>query len=198
MANDKDEFRIRTPEFRGSFVHLLTPRKRDKDKPAEYTITIVLPKENPFWKRLDLLIEKAARKKFGDYDPDELVTTRKDADKIRDKKDRTKLRYPEWKGCYTIEAKCKEDRPPRPGIVMRDEDGDIVDVTERSDIYSGAYYVATVRVGPWTHVESNRFGVSLFLENVCKMRDGKPFSSRATAAEDFADFVGGSDGGALD
>jgi hypothetical protein len=47
-----------TPEFRGSFVHLLEPHaiKGVEGAKPRYQITIPLPKKNTFWQELNALV----------------------------------------------------------------------------------------------------------------------------------------------
>lgn len=175
--NDRNELKLVTPEFRGSFVTLNRPRAFG-DKEPQFGINIVIPKEHRFWEKLERIKQKAAEKKFGTV-PKKLVSTRKDGDNSD---------YPEWEGCYSIPATSKD----RPGCV----DTELEDIVDRSELYSGAWYRVSVRAYGWHHTETNRKGVSLQLDNVMKVRDDEPFSGRSAAMDDFADHVdgGGDDG----
>ena len=112
--------------------------------------------------------------------PKKLVTTRHDGDAGDLDK------YPEFEGCYTIEAGNEKRRPE---VLIRDSDGSIGEVVNPADIYAGARYVATVRTGGWHYEAKNRKGVSLYLENILKVRDGdKLGGSTPSAMDDFGNY----------
>ena len=182
-TDETDEQRFFTPEFTGSFVNLIEPKKQENDdgspKDPKFCITIVLPHDDAFWNKLDTYVEKAAIKRFGEV-PKKLVTTRHDGD------DSDLDKYPEFEGCYTIEAGNEKRRPE---VLIRDSDGSIGEVVNPNDIYSGARYVATVRAGAWKYDAKNRKGVSLYLENVLKVRDGERLGgSTPSAMDDFGNY----------
>jgi hypothetical protein len=169
-AKARDELKITTPVFRGSFVTLFNPRAMGDDDP-KYSITIVLPKDSPFWDKLDKITDKCAKRKW-DTIPKKLDTTVKDGDESE---------YEEWEGCYAVPARSLD----KPGIV----DADCEPITDRSEVYSGAHYRAVIRVYAWFYPKANKKGVSLQLDNVMKVKDDEPFSGRSSATDDFADFV---------
>lgn len=175
--DDRESLKMMTPEFRGSFVRLVKPRARSEGKEPEYGLTIVLEKDHSFWRELDDAIERAAEIKWGKV-PKGFFHPVKDGDDYDYGFD----------GCLFVEAKSTE----RPGVV----DTELEDVIDASELYSGAWYRATIRPGAWHHPESNRKGVSIYLDNVQKVRDDEPLGgARAKAADDFEDFVGGGDEG---
>lgn len=190
MADDKNATRFRTPEFRGSYVSVMKARQMKNDdgtpKDPEFEITMVLPKENPFWKTLAGKIREASMKKFGKVLPTIKLGKEKypikDADEYLN--DDGELKRPEWAGCYFARMHSKS----RPGVVKRDDDGDLVDVIERDEIYSGAWYVCGANAGGWTH--STGKGVSLYLNNVLKIKDDAAFGGGPSPDDDFSDYVG--------
>ena len=172
--SERDDFKLVTPEFRGSYVHLAQARGVDGGD-EKFGINIVLPKDDEFWDTLDQLVDKCAEEKWGKI-PQNLVSTIKDVDE-------GDTGPAEWEGCLSIPATNKD----RPGIIDRFGD-DILDV--RRECYPGAWYRATVRVGAWFHEKSRRKGVSLYLDNVMKVRDDDAFGGQAAApGEDFADYI---------
>lgn len=180
--------KMKTPEFRGSFVNLFEARAINQGKP-KFGLTMVLPKDHPFWDKLRKAIDEEAVNKFGRI-PKGLKTPIKDGDTYETKDGETRS---EWLGCYFVKIESYD----RPGVV----DSDVDDITDRSEVYSGAYYKATFRPGGWDHPTGGK-GVSLWLDNVMKTRDGETFSGKKSATDDFADHVrdgsdgDGSDGGA--
>ncbi len=179
-----DELRFFTPEFTGSFVYLIDPKKQEHDdgskKDPKFCITIPLDHGDAFWEKLDTYIEKAALKKFNGKVPKKLVTTRHDGD------DMDLDKFPEFEGKFLIEAGNDKRRPE---VLIRDSDGSIGEVVNPADIYAGARYVATVRTGGWYHPPSKKQGVSLYLENVLKVRDGERLGgSTPSAMDDFGNY----------
>ena len=178
-----DEFRIFTPEFTGSFVNVIVPKKQEHDdgtpKDPKFCITIVLPVDDPFWTKLDTYIEKAAIAKFGEV-PKRMVLTRHDEDYNDLEK------YPEFEGMYTIEAGNDKRRPE---VLVRDSDGSIGEVVNPDEIYPGARYVVSVKVKGWEYEAKKRKGVSLYLENVLKVGDGDRLGgSTPSAMDDFGNW----------
>lgn len=169
-----------TPEFRGSFVHLVTPHAikvapGEKQPEPRYSITIPVSKKDPFWKKVEALINETAVAKFGKIPP-KLKSPIKDGDEPdNDGNERV-----EFKGTFTIQATSKN----RPGVV----DQGLNPIMTEDEIYSGAYYRASIRAYAWDHPTGGK-GVSIALDNVMKVRDGEPFSGRSDAKSDFADFA---------
>lgn len=182
---EAESLRLFTPEFVGSFVHLIEPKTRTNEdgspKKPIYCITIVLDHDDPWWDKLNAKIELAAIKKFGER-PKKLVLTTHDGDEMDGD-------YPEFEGKFMIEAGNDKRRP---GVLILDEDGDRHDVVDPEDIYSGATYVATVRPGGWFHKGSKKKGVSLYLDNILKVGDGERLGgSTPDAEDDFGSYVRG-------
>lgn len=164
-----------TPVFRGSFVHLVEPKAPAAGADPVYSIAIVLPKDDPetkkFMKALQDAVNAAAKEKFGQV-PKKLKKPWKDGDEEDDR--------PEWEGAWVVNAKSKS----RPGVVDRA----LQPVMDAEQLYSGAYYRASVSEWCWQHEVGGK-GVSLNLDNVMWVKDGEPFSSRSKAEDDFSDFA---------
>jgi hypothetical protein len=82
-------------------------------------------------------------------------------------------------GCYSVQATSNN----KPGIV----DEVLNPIMNANEIYSGAYYRASIRAYAWEHPTGGK-GVSIALDNVMKVRDGEAFSGRTDASADFAEF----------
>ena len=167
---DREEFKLTTPEFRGSFVNLLKPRSYGDGEP-KYTMTIVLESDDPFWDKLQRKIDEVAKKKFGSI-PSGLL------DPIQSGK---RMKLEEFKGMDF----CRAGSTEKPGVVGMDGST----LIDRGDVYSGAWYRAVIKPYAWEHKATKRKGVSIQLDNVLKVRDDDPFSGRASAAEDFKEYV---------
>ena len=72
----------------------------------------------------------------------------------------------------------------RPGVV----DTDLQPIIDPEELYSGAYYRASINPFAWDHPTGGK-GVSFGLNYVMKVRDGEPFSGRKAAEEDFKAFA---------
>lgn len=167
-----------TPEFRGSFVHILEPHA-PKAAPGEapqkprYQITIPLAKDHKFWEQVQGLVTETATAKWGKIPP-KLKSPIKDGDaEGRD----------EFKGKLTIQATSNN----KPDIV----DKALNPIMDANEIYSGAWFRASIRAYAWEHPTGGK-GVSIALDNVMKIRDDEAFSGRSSAGDDFADFAGDS------
>lgn len=170
MASEK----IITPEFRGSFVHLDKPSKMagDPDSEPRYQILIALPKDDPFWDDLEDAIEEAAKAKFGGKVPPKFKSPVKNGDDEP---------YDNLKGCYFVNASNSR----RPGVV----DENLDPIMEGDELYSGAWYRASVNAWAWEHRTGGR-GASISLNNVMKIRDDERYDGGTSAEEDFAGFAG--------
>ena len=71
----------------------------------------------------------------------------------------------------------------QPGIV----DANVQPILTRSEVYSGVYGRASINFYAFNS-NGNR-GIACGLNNLQKIRDGEPLGSRASAEDDFADFV---------
>jgi hypothetical protein len=164
--------KIVTPEFRGSFVHILEPHaiKGVADAKPRYQITIPLKKDSPFWAKVDALVKETATAKWGKIPP-KMKNPVKDGDEEQ---------RPELVGCYSIQATSNN----KPGIV----NAALQPIMDSNEIYSGAYYRASIRAYAWEHPTGGK-GVSIALDNVMKTKDGEAFSGRTDAGNDFADFA---------
>lgn len=166
-----------TPEFRGSFVHVIKPhamkvKEGEKQPDPRYQITCPIPKDHPFWKDVEKLVDATATSKWGKI-PHKLKRPIKDGDEP----DNDGNERPEFKGKFTIQATSKN----QPGMV----DSSLNPIMDEKEIYSGAWFRASIRAYAWEHATGGK-GVSIALDNVMKVRDDEPYSGRAAAEDDFA------------
>lgn len=83
---------------------------------------------------------------------------------------------PVYAGCYFINANSAN----APGIV----DADRQPILDRSEVYSGVYGRASISLYAFNS-NGNR-GIACGLNNLQKIRDGKPLGGKARAEDDFA------------
>lgn len=172
--------KIITPEFRGSFVHLVKPhamkvREGEKQPEPRFQITAAIPKTDPFWAKLKKLVEETATAKWGKIPP-KLKSPIKDGDEP----DNDGNERAEFKGKYTIQCSSKN----KPGIV----DANLQPIMSEDEIYSGAWYRASLRCYAWEHPTGGK-GVSIALDNVMKTKDDEAYSGRSKAEDDFKSFA---------
>lgn len=113
----------------------------------------------------------------------------------RRQKDGTQY-YPdgEFAGWTLLRVKTKE----QPGIVssLAGADGKPMPITDESEIYGGCYVRCSVN--PFAYSVKGNSGVSFWLNNVQKLRDGDMMGSNKARAEDDFEPVGNASGGDVD
>lgn len=175
---------IITPEFRGSYCNLVTPRvpgrksaKQDPDKKPKYGMLIVLPKDDSetkkFIARLKAAIDAVCVAKFGKPIPH---------NKLKDFPIRSgdDDENEDFAGHILIPA----SNTFKPNII--DEHGQ--KLFDEESLYSGAWYRAGIYPWAWDHELSGK-GVSINLNTVLKVRDDEAFTSKANAEDDFRDYL---------
>ncbi len=187
MATTKAEraaMKVKTTAFRGSFVNLLKARAQEEGAEAKFGMTVVLPKDSPFWKRADAAVTAACEAKWGKRPAKlkycELGGPWRDGDDSD---------YEEFAGCYTMNVTSRDKVP----VHFINEDGELERTEESARMYSGAFYKAELKAYAW----DNKFGkgVSFNLDNVLFIRDGEAFAGRQSAAAAFADEIEEAAGG---
>lgn len=169
--------KIVTPEFRGSFVSLVEPSipPGASEDAARYQITIVLPSDHPFIEKITEACEAVAYEKFGKN-----IKFGTGRGKVRlPFKDGDETGYAEHEGAVTFQAATRR----KPEVV----DSDLQPIMDADEIYSGAWYRASIVPFAWDHPTGGK-GVSLSLSNVMKVKDDDAFDGRTSAASDFAAF----------
>lgn len=202
-----------TPKFRGSYCHLLTPQKSKEENGKEnYSITIVLPKANPETKKFLAQLKAAFKADMIEVFGKELPETALKHYPIKDGD--THLNsdgdpITEWAGCWVMSAK----NASKPGISVRapdgrrwtmnkqsgewvNKDGEDLPADLDTEVYSGAWYYASIRTFAWKH-ETGGKGVSISLSGVLKVGDDKPFGGSSFSESEFDEVPEGEEGGDL-
>ncbi|MCP4538515.1 MAG: DUF2815 family protein [Chloroflexi bacterium] len=183
VATKRDGVKVWTPSFVGAFANLFKAKAiPGTDQESQYSIMMLFPKGADM-KILEEAKIAAAKEKWGDG-ARKIVESPKFRDPIKDQGSLVNKSGDLYggmvKGAPCVQASCKESFG-RPGIVNL-EGQDILDV---GDVYSGAWYRATVRAYGWEHPVGGQ-GVSFGLENVQKLEDGERLGGgRTKANEDF-------------
>lgn len=165
--------KVTTPLFRASFPFVFKPRPadEDKDKP-QYTLAMLFPKSKMKEKAMvdfNNQITKAATLAFGPKEdwPDNFQRPWKDGDKKEDLEG--------YKGMWFIEAKSYN----KPGVIDREHN----EILDPNEFYGGCFAIATVVLKGYSYKGKN--GVTVYLQNIKKMKDGERFGGRSNPADDF-------------
>jgi len=141
--------------------------------------------ELPLWKQSSLPFVWPF--KDGDEKADDKIASLRSERKLNEK---TEARANASRGFYLLRATNKMTAP---GVAKLTESGDMVDVTNPRDMYSGARCVASVRLYVYRKEEKNpesRYGLGVGLENVLKVADGERMGgSTPPPSEAFASVV---------
>ena len=158
---------VRTGTIRCGYVHIVKPRINNLNKNEEYSMQLIIPKNDPTAKILLNAIQKVIAEKWGNNPPSPLRLPLRDAD--AEKKGLDHL-----VGCYFTNVKSQE----KPGIV--DTDG--LTHPHPEDCRSGDYFRVTL--GCFAYEQPNN-GVSFGLNNVQFVKQGDTLSGRKRAEDDF-------------
>lgn len=146
------------------------------DEDGVFRTSVLVPKDDKVLiKQIEDAIEEAKEygktAKWGGKIPRNLKIAFQDGD------DTDIDKYPENEGHYLLNARSKK----KVGLV----DSDRQPILDTSEIYSGCW--AYVSVTSFAYDNESK-GVSFFLNNIMKARDGEPFGGGASSPdEDFAD-----------
>lgn len=88
-----------------------------------------------------------------------------------------------YAGCLFLNASSKN----KPGIVgmERDSAGKLKEITDESQVYSGAY--ARLSLNFYLFDKKGNKGIGVGLNNVQKVKDGEPLAGSSNADDDFAE-----------
>lgn len=170
--NDIAAKRCTTPEFRASYSNVLKP-KAFGDQEPKYSVVMLFSKKTDI-SALKKAANAAITEKWGSDKtkwPKGLRTPFRDGDTEKDSA--------EYKGHTFVAASSKK----APGVVDQRLNEIMSDANTSDGFYSGCYARATLIAFAYD-TNGNR-GVSFALQNVQKLRDGKPFSGKKSASEDF-------------
>lgn len=166
-----------TPKFRGSYVTLMKARAIADGEP-EFGMTIVLDKDDDehlaFLAKLKKAMKAAILEKCGKDIPFEKCKHFPILDGDDNENE-------EFAGKWLIRTKNKR----QPGILVLDEDGTRRAVEHESEIYSGAWYHASIKPYAWAGDFGK--GVSISLNGVLKVEDGDRFGGSDFSEDDFDD-----------
>lgn len=167
---------------RFSYVHVFQPHKFEGDgeeKEPRYSVTILVPKTSKVVDTIKKAIEdaynEARQATWGGKKPVQWFNPLQDGDEPdRDGEDRGEAYHDH----YFINAKSRT----QPGLV----DKDFNKILSTEEFYSGCYGHVSVAFSGFD--KNGNKGISCFLNNIMKTKDGDPLGSGASSPEeDFKD-----------
>ena len=169
---------VLTPEFRGMYVHLFETQEADNG--SKFYSIEALFSEGADLSRLKADATRAVKERWG-ADPAKWPKNLRSP--FRDQGDFDKEGY--TPGAQLCRFKRLADFGA-PGVV----DASAQSIIDPAQVYSGAYYRATVRAFAYPNPKNPNAskqipGVSFGLEHVQKTRDGEPASGRVRAEDAF-------------
>lgn len=186
---------ITTGVFRANFVHLVKPQAPYNNQPGahKYSVTMMWPKNNvvtptgqqqDFWTPIHQALNDVCQQEF--QMPYETIKTGQagiqyppkvedgDTPRLNQQTNQMETR-PDFAGMYTLTARkrCDDKSDPsdnagayRPGTVVAQANGPAIDCAP-SDIYSGSWCMAQIRVSAYTNKSQQRV-LTLELVNIMK------------------------------
>lgn len=161
---------------RFSYLHVFEPWSAETGKTPYYTATLLIPKNDT--KNLQIVkaaiqaaYDESVTSKWGNKRPSKWFNPLQDGD---EPKSDGESRGDAYKGCYFLNAKSLS----RPGVV----DINRQPIVNSEEFYSGCYGYASIAFGGFAN--SGNMGISCYLNNVMKVRDGEALGAGKTSAED--------------
>lgn len=173
-----NQTKVTTGEVRFSFPHVFQPHANQQNQEPKYSVTILIPKTdtatiNAIQAAMQAAAQEGVSSKFNGQMPAMLKYPLHDGDGVRPNGEAF---GEECKGCMVMTASSKQ----RPEVV----DTNLQTILNPAEIYAGCYGRVSLNFFPYNS-NGNR-GVGCGLNNVQKLRDGDPLTSRTSAKEDFA------------
>lgn len=157
---------------RCSFPHVFEKHAFQEGKEGEYSITMLVPKDDPMIPELKAMMKVALTEKFGTKIPKDFDNPVRDGDDKVDK-------YPEMAGHYTLKCGDKKNQP----LIVDRTKAEIMDARE---IYPGCW--VRVKFDVYAYDHPMKKGVAFGLRLVQKVADGEPFGdARHDSADDLPD-----------
>lgn len=181
-----------TSEFRVSWPHVFKAQKNDLNGKDEFSVIAIFPL-NADLSGLKAIALEALKEKFG---ADQTKWSKTLRSPFRKCKEKWKEVTDEKTGKTTtvIPAGFEDGEATwinfkstsRPGVV----DEDVQDILEERNFYSGCYAIADVNANAYD--QKGNKGVSIYLNNVQKRRDGEPLGGKSSPSAAFKPVAGAS------
>lgn len=175
---------IVTSQFRGAYCNLLVPKgiKGDPNSEAKYGLAMLFPKGEDF-ALIKGEVLRVAKEKWGEKAED-VLRKQQNSDKRIFKDAGEKSDVPGFEeGCVYLQAGNKN----KPGLVGKKAglDGSLIEITDEDAVWSGDYFVASIRPFAWEHPVGGK-GVSLSLQHIQLVKKGERLGGgRSRPSDDF-------------
>lgn len=165
---DLSKKKCTSPEFRVSFPHVFEKHSGIQGSEPKYSICMLFNKVTDL-KALKTIANNACTEKWGAKEkwPKDLRNPFRDGNE--------KIDLEGYKDCIFVNATSKQ----KPGLV----DQSVQAIIEPERFYAGCYARATLIA--YAYDTMGNKGVAFSLQNIQKTRDGKPFSGRKRAEDEF-------------
>jgi hypothetical protein len=164
------------PQVRFSYVHVFEPYAFDDKQAAKYSAVLMIDKtDKANLDAVNAAIQAAIAKgveKFGATFSAKCKANLPLHSGNEDHPDKAA-----FKDVYYLNAKSNS----KPQVVDRD----LNPITEPSELYAGCYGRASLNFAPWTY--SNKYGISVYLNNLQKLSEGERLDGSSSAFDDFAE-----------
>lgn len=181
---------VTTPEFRGCFLQVFRPGKpktAKADQLPNYSVRAAFPPDSDF-KAMKAQAEEAVKYKWPAGAPKNLRSPFRRNDEL----DTPLNGIPDD---WIVMTFARREQDGRPAVF--DEQVRPIEPVNQSEVYSGAWYQASVRA--YGYDNSGNKGVSFGLQGIQKRRDGDPLGGMTVAtATDFAPAEESAGGGMFD
>ncbi|BGI52474.1 MAG: DUF2815 family protein [Candidatus Hamiltonella defensa (Ceratovacuna japonica)] len=168
--------KVVTGEVRGSYVNVFNTRLNDLSGKEEYSMMILIPKEDKETvAHLKKAIKAAIDDKWGAKCPANLRHPLRDGDSEADLPDTVAAGEEPYAGHYFMNLKSFQ----KPGIV----DVNVQPVIDESDFRSGDY--CRVSINAYAYDQKGNKGVAFGLNNIQVLRKGQPLGGVSRAENDF-------------
>jgi len=172
--------KVVTGKVRGSYVNVFQPKMNDLSGNEEYSMMILIPKEDKeTLTRLSTAIKKAQSDKWGNKVPTNARNPLKNGNNEDDLPESARLGDEPYADHYFMNVKSKQ----KPGIVDKTRQA----VLDPEDFMSGDY--CRVALGAYAYDQKGNRGVSFGLQNIQVLGKGEPLGGRTRAENDFDDFI---------
>lgn len=159
--------------LRISYANVFTP-KADPSGRMKYSVSLLIRKDD---EKSVALVRGAVKELLADPEVRGILKTSKDIDTpLRDGDEKDD---PNYAGCWYLNAKANEDRPPK--IFDREKN----EILDKAEVYSGCYCQASLSL--YAYNKSGHKGIGVGLNALRKMRDGEPLGGGGASASDFED-----------
>lgn len=190
----KELCKITTIVGRLSYPHLFKAQKinqKSTTEKAKYSATLLVPKDKdltgtgPYPDFAPRTFKGVIRNaKINRYGEDKTKWPKFTESPISDGDDPKYEGKDGYKGCWVIKFSTNEDKPPVVVSNEKDDEGRYLPVTDPNEIYPGCYVRISGYANAWEYM--NKYGVSLYLDHVQKVKDGKSFGSKKSAEQVFS------------